>query len=216
MKINTECNSCEGLGKRDVAKCSGCEGRGFKVTIQQFAPGMMAQSRNTCNDCGGKGKSGSGDDCTNCEGKKSIDKIISVDFEFSSGVQHDYMIQRTIDDIDFIFVAKVEDHSIYKRKGNDLEITKDINLFESLMGIKFNLKLLSGKDITIKSKNGNVIKPNTQYILKGLGINGKDLHINFNIIFPDKVLITGKKILSEILNMDSQYNDDKEGEIVFI
>lgn len=214
MKVNTECQSCEGLGKRDVARCSGCEGRGFKVTIQQFAPGMMAQSRNTCNDCKGKCKIGSGDNCSICEGKTTIDKIIHVDFEFPSGVENDYMIQRTVDDIDFIFVAKVENHPVYKRIGNNLEITKIINLYESLMGVKFNLKLLNGKEITIKSKT--VIKPNTEYVLKGLGINGKDLHINFTIIFPDKVISSGKKILSEILGMESENVNDEKEEVVYL
>jgi DnaJ-class molecular chaperone len=35
--------------------CSGCKGRGVKVTIRSIGPGMVQQMQSTCNDCYGEG-----------------------------------------------------------------------------------------------------------------------------------------------------------------
>jgi len=35
--------------------CSGCKGRGVKVTMRSLGPGMVQHMQSTCNDCYGEG-----------------------------------------------------------------------------------------------------------------------------------------------------------------
>ena len=39
-----------------VRTCTGCKGRGIKVSIRQIGPGMVQQMQSSCNECGGEGK----------------------------------------------------------------------------------------------------------------------------------------------------------------
>ena len=39
-----------------VRKCTGCNGRGIKVSIRQIGPGMVQQMQSSCNECSGEGK----------------------------------------------------------------------------------------------------------------------------------------------------------------
>lgn len=36
--------------------CSGCKGRGIKVTVRQIGPGMVQQMQSMCNECHGEGE----------------------------------------------------------------------------------------------------------------------------------------------------------------
>lgn len=46
------------LGGKEGAtqSCSGCKGRGIKVTIRQLGPGMVQQMQSVCPDCRGEGE----------------------------------------------------------------------------------------------------------------------------------------------------------------
>jgi len=50
-------------------------------------------------------------------------------------------------------------HQLFKRKGADLLIEKEISLLEALTGVDFVLTHLDGKKIRIKNTPGEVIKP---------------------------------------------------------
>lgn len=73
LSKNVICAVCNGKGGKsdNFEQCSGCKGRGFKVTYHQIAPGMAQQMQSECGDCHGEGVLiKEKDRCTTCRGKK--------------------------------------------------------------------------------------------------------------------------------------------------
>lgn len=92
--------------------------------------------------------------------------------------------------------------SVFSRNGLNLYFDKNISLKESLIGFKFEFKFLNDKTYAINNEEKNIIKPNYQKDIRGMGMerNGRkgSLIIRFNIVFPDKLTddqITGLKEL---------------------
>jgi DnaJ-class molecular chaperone len=199
MKIENDCGKCSGTGKSETETCGACNGNGMRMYIQQLGPGMMQQSTGPCNNCNRSGKIGKGSDCTDCNGKRTSEKIIAIDVEFPSGVQQNLAYKVVTDNIEFVFIAQITDHPVYKREhnNNNLFLNKKISLYEALFGIEFNLTLLDGREILVQSQR--VIKPNTSYRLEHLGIAGGDIHINFEIEFPDNIDTEIGERLKEVL-----------------
>jgi DnaJ-class molecular chaperone len=85
----------------------------------------------------------------------------------------------------------------------------DILLIEALCGFDRKFRHLNGDKIRIRSDT--VIKSNEKKTLHGLGFcyNGQNgnLHINFNIIYPNN--LCSEKQLSKILNQNSKRYDYK-------
>jgi len=50
---------------------------------------------------------------------------------------------------DVIVVIKVKEHAVFKRKGADLLIDKEITLLEALTGVDFSVTHLDGREIRI-------------------------------------------------------------------
>lgn len=92
---------------------------------------------------------------------------------------------------DIVFIVQEQPHSVFKRKGDDLLMNKDIELVESLCGFKFIIEHLDKRKIVVESKPNEVIKPDSILCIAGEGMpihgnpyeHGK-LFIHFNIIFP--------------------------------
>merc|ERR1711957_157653 len=62
---------------------------------------------------------------------------------------------------DINFIVQEKEHDTFKRKGADLLSTKTLSLNEALCGFEWSLTHLDGRDIIIKSRPGEVIKPET-------------------------------------------------------
>jgi len=63
---------------------------------------------------------------------------------------------------DLIFVLKQQDHAVFKRKGADLFIEKEISLVEALCGFQMELEHLDDRKLLIKTAPGDIIKPMLQ------------------------------------------------------
>ena len=90
-----------------------------------------------------------------------------------------------------IFV-KVENDSQFQRQGLNLLFEKSISLKESLCGFSFELKYINGKTYTINNTAGNIIVPDYQKVIPGLGLSREghkvgNLIIHFHVHFPDKL-----------------------------
>lgn len=73
-----------------------------------------------------------------------------------------------------------------------MKITKEITLLQALTGIDFVLTHLDGRQIRIKNKTGETIKPGQVMTCEGLGMpfhkasyEFGNLFITFKIKFPD-------------------------------
>ncbi|KAK3739079.1 hypothetical protein QZH41_011817 [Actinostola sp. cb2023] len=218
LSKNVICPTCSGAGGKSGAMrtCSGCKGRGIKVTIRSIGPGMVQQMQSTCNDCYGEGEViNPKDRCKKCEGKKVVKESKILEVHVDKGMSDNQKItfrgegdqEPNVEPGDIILILQQKNHDTFTRRGEDLYITKDIGLVEALCGFQMVIKHMDGRDLVVNYPPGNVIEPDCLRgaINEGMPIYRNphekgNLYIRFNIVFPpDHFLDTVKLPELEVL-----------------
>lgn len=184
--------------------CTTCDGQGVVIELRQIALGMVQQLQRRCTDCAGTGYNAT---------RKKERKVLEVLVE--KGMVHNQKItfrgmadekpQMEAGDINFIVQEK--EHETFKRKGADLLITKTLSLSEALCGFEWLVTHLDGREIAIKSKPSEVIRPEaatgTPYVKivpnEGMPSHGNpfikgNLYVLFRVEFPNDGELSKKKI----------------------
>jgi DnaJ family protein A protein 2 len=199
LKKTVICTTCQGKGGRNSKQCNGCKGSGIKIITRQRGP-YVEQMRTECHECHGSGEFiRSKDKCKKCRGNKIIEESKTLDLYIDKGMKHNQKIlfsgegdqHPDLDPGDIIFILKLKPHDVFKRKNEDLYMTKDITLIEALGGASFIITHLDGRELLIKTPPDQIISPNQQMCLENEGMPrhksiydlGK-LIIKFNVIFP--------------------------------
>lgn len=197
------------------SECSRCKGQGAIMEVRQIGPGMITQMQRTCDVCKGQGQQ-----CS----YKSERKVLEVHVE--KGMMHNDKItfRNMADEVpkmepgDINFVVQEKDHDVFKRKGADLLAVKEVSLNQALCGFSWKLTHLDGRVLVIKSRPGEIIKPemNTKDALpfvkvlpdEGMPSKGNpfirgNLYVMFRVRFPEdnelpaKVIEQLKKLLPD-------------------
>lgn len=198
----------------DVKRCDKCHGQGAVMEIRQIGPGMITQVQRQCDSCGGQGN--------NAE-RKTERKVLEVHID--KGMSHNQKVTFAgmgdeIPDMepgDINFIVQEKDHDLFKRKGADLLVTKDLTLNQALCGFAWKIKHLDGRYIVIKTRPGEIIHSEVvevgsgrvlpfikQVPNEGMPSHGNpfvrgNLYVAFQITFPDeldpKVIETLRQIL---------------------
>ena len=210
--------------------CTACDGQGVVIELRQIALGMVQQLQRRCTECGGQGY---------CATRKKERKILEVHVE--KGMKHNAKIpfrgmadeKPNMEAGDVNFIIQEKEHDTFKRKGADLLITKTLSLNEALCGFEWTIKHLDGREIAIKSKPGEVIKPeasSSHPFVKIVPNEGMPSHGNpfvkgnlfvlFRVEFPKDGELSKKKVyeLKKLLPnpaMDISY-DEEEVEVVHL
>jgi DnaJ family protein A protein 2 len=182
-----------------VKTCDKCNGQGVVVEIRQLGPGMITQMQRPCSECHGQG---------NNAHTKTERKVLEVHVE--KGAHHNEKITfpGAADEVpgmepgDVNFVIQEKPHELFKRKGADLLVTKEISLNQALTGFHWKIKHLDQREIVIKTRPGQIIECETTdqetgrtlpYItmVKGEGMPSKgnpfvkgNLYVAFHVQFP--------------------------------
>jgi DnaJ family protein B protein 4 len=86
---------------------------------------------------------------------------------------------------------KVNNNSVFDRRGLDLYLEKQISLKESLCGFSFELKYLNDKVYTINNQIGNIIPSDYKKVISGMGLSRENakgnLIITFKVVFPSSL-----------------------------
>lgn len=105
---------------------------------------------------------------------------------------------------DIVFVLKDKPHNIFKRDGSDVIYPARITLREALCGCTVNVPTLDGRTIPVVFKD--VIRPGMRRKVPGEGLplpktpeKRGDLVIEFEVIFPDRIPISSRSILEQVL-----------------
>lgn len=103
---------------------------------------------------------------------------------------------------DLYITFVIADHSTFKRSGNDLYATVDIDLYTAVLGGEVTLETLSGKvklKVTAETQNGTKIR------LKGKGFpiyksegNFGDLYITYSVKIPTDLTEKQKELFREL------------------
>jgi len=178
----------------EAKMCTVCDGTGVVVELRQIALGMVQQVQKRCSACGGEGYIG--------ETKKER-KVLEVHIE--KGMKNGQKVvfrgmadeKPNMEPGDINFVVQEKEHELFKRKGADLLITKTLSLNEALCGFEWTVTHLDKREIVIKSRPGEVIKPESiggqpfVKIVSGEGMPSKgnpfvkgDLYVLFTVEFP--------------------------------
>lgn len=95
---------------------------------------------------------------------------------------------------DVVLVVNEQPHSLFKRKGADLLIEKEITLLESLTGVDFVVDFLDGSKFRVQTERGMVVKPDSLMTIpeKGLPFHKNpykfgNLFVLFKVSFPSSL-----------------------------
>ena len=104
---------------------------------------------------------------------------------------------------DLYITISVTNSDAFKRVGNDLYATKDIDLYTAVLGGEITINTIDNS--TIKLKVAPETQNNTKVRLKGKGFplykkEGKfgDLYITYNILIPTKLTDKEKELFTEL------------------
>jgi len=111
---------------------------------------------------------------------------------------------------DVVFIVSQQKHKVFKRRGADLLMTKEITLLESICGVDFVVDFLDGTKFRVKSEEGQVIKPEQIMTIEEKGMpyhknsfKFGNLFIMFKVVFPEKITRDQKLKAKEcIIQMD--------------
>lgn len=105
---------------------------------------------------------------------------------------------------DIEFVVEEKPHPVFKREGDDLHMSIDLNLSEALTGFQKSIKTLDGRNLSVSNAN-TVVQPGQESRVRGEGMpnskTGKkgDLVIKYNVKFPTQLTPAQKESLKKVL-----------------
>jgi len=203
--------------------CDTCDGQGVVVELRQIALGMVQQVQKRCGECKGEGYIGQ---------SKKERKVLEVHIE--KGMKNGQKVvfrgmadeKPNMEPGDINFIVQEKEHELFKRKGADLLITKTLSLNEALCGFEWTVPHLDKREIVIKSRPGEVIKPESLggqpfvKVVSGEGMPSKgnpfvkgDLYVLFTIEFPKDGELSEEtvNVLKKTLpnpKMDIEYDEE--------
>ena len=217
------CNGRGGLFDTSVTKCNTCQGKGKILRIVQIGPGMVTQTEAICPECNGRGKKIKENElCLKCRGSCLMDEEVKLPLQIEKTSREGDKIvfknmTNAVADVDeqgdLILILKEKKHKKFKRQGDNLFVTLEISLVESLCGFCIPLKFLNNEIINIKSNH--IIQPNMKMKIIGKGMptfhGYGDLVIDFEVNFPNYLGEERKMYLKKLLpNVEHRNNEADE------
>lgn len=210
------CETCSGSGSRSGAEpktCGTCRGRGVEVIVRQIGPGMLQQMQTSCRSCGGSGSTiPEGDKCDTCTGARTVKKKQTLEVHVNRGIRHGEKVvfRGAADEApghvpgDVVIVIQVREHEVFKRRGQDLFISKEVSLNQALTGFEFAIEHLDGRTLHVRSTG--IIKPSGLVKVAGEGFPSVrnpfqkgHLFVEVDMKFPDELADNTRELLRRVL-----------------
>ncbi|XP_062864759.1 dnaJ homolog subfamily A member 1 isoform X2 [Trichomycterus rosablanca] len=230
VQKNVICERCEGRGGRKgaVDVCQSCRGTGVQVRLHQLIPGMVQQISTVCTGCRGQGQRLSHRDrCKACTGRKITRQKKILEVHIDKGMKDGQKIvfhgegdqEPGLEPGDIIIVLDQKAHPVFTRQGEDLIMTIEIQLVESLCGFQKPVKTLDNRTLLVTSHPGELIRPGDKKCVLNEGMpmhrrpfeKGK-LIVLFNVVFPEPNFLPENKLKQlEQYFPDTREKTDPEG-----
>ena len=206
VATHAACGTCRGTGARPgtaPAVCPVCQGRG----VESEGQGLFSITR-PCSRCGGSGTVIE-DPCPTCNGEGRLRELKRYRVNIPAGVKDGSRIRlagkgeaglRGGPPGDLYVVTKVEESTVFQRKGDNLEVEVPITVPEALRGADVEVPTLSGTK-TLRVPAGT--RHGTVQRLRGegpaiLGGGKGDLHYRFVIDVPSRLSKEQEELVEEL------------------
>ncbi|MBI4450419.1 molecular chaperone DnaJ [Candidatus Woesearchaeota archaeon] len=201
------CDECDGKGGTGVTTCDNCRGSGQVQRTQRTPFGYFATTT-TCKDCNGSGERIE-HPCKVCKGAGRLMQEKTLDVRIPAGVDDGTRLrvpgqgeagERGASAGDLYVIIHVEEHELFSRDGNDIQLKAPISFAAACLGGELEVPTLEGKT-TIKIPAGT--QTGTTFRLAGKGI--PDVHgrgtgaelVTVQVEVPKKLTAKQKELLQE-------------------
>ncbi len=217
------CSRCQGSGaeKNDgLVTCPMCHGRGEVIYQQSFL-----QIRRTCGQCNGRGQI-IRRPCTQCRGEAYVRTERKLKVNIPPGVDTGTRLRLANEGQpggnggppgDLYVVAKIKEHPIFERQGDDLHCTVPVNVAQAALGTEVNLLTFDGLE-TVKIPEG--VQTGSRIKLKSLGVprlqgSGRgDLFVHIDVRVPSKMTREQRKLFEQLRDTLPAENEPNEKSIM--
>lgn len=206
------CSDCQGQGydkKQGLETCPICQGRGEIREIRQTFFGNFARVK-TCSQCQGLGKLPK-KTCLKCKGSGRIKDKRELDINIIKGVADNQLIKiRGMGEVgerktsvgDLYVRLKILPHPIFKRKGDDLYLRKEVNLIDALLEKEIEVKTIDGQKVKIKLPANFSFRERIRISNRGMprfySFGYGDLYLEIDLKIPKKLSQKAKKLLQDL------------------
>jgi DnaJ family protein A protein 2 len=209
------CTHCRATGAKERAKkiqCSTCDGQGSVRATISLGPGLVIPQNRPCSKCDATGLVWRTKDlCRKCNGARTTSSKKLLELYIPPGARDGERITLAgeadydpdaLAPGDLVFVLRCASHKTFTRKGDDLCAEIHVSLGEALTGLADNRVVvthLDGRDISLGSKKGLVLRPGTVLKVPGEGMPVKkgaskgDLYLIVNVDFPKDGFLDGRE-----------------------
>lgn len=212
-----KCDECSGSGAEKGTKketCSKCKGTG-QVRRSTNTPFGQFTSVGECDHCGGQGYEIK-HKCKKCSGHGSVSSNVKIKVNIPAGISDGAIIPiRSKGNAgvnggpngDLYIIVSVEEHEVFKRRGNDIYYELPISYTTAALGNEIDIPTLDGTmKFTIPSGTQN----DTKFKIKSKGIKDVrtkipgDLYFITKIIVPKKLSNEEKEKLKELAEVSGE------------
>ena len=167
---------------------------------------MITQNVTTCPRCQGTGEIiDQADKCKKCKGKKVVDEKKTIVVHIEPGMEDGDKISFSgcadeapnADTGDLIVILALKKHNRFIRHYDDLLIAKKITLSEALLGTKFVVNHLDGRQLVVSTPPGQVVVPDSVKVIEREGMPQRGnqfekgrLFVKFEVEFPNQTQLT--------------------------
>lgn len=192
FKVSNFCKKCN-------KTCDKCNGNGLIQQMVQMGP-FTQIIQQPCNNCNGSGVLIKGNkNCNECKGNGSYDSESQCNLNIPKGFEDG--MKTVFNNLGeqpkkssqvaghLILEIRVQDHSTFTRKGNDLYYKVNITLTEAILGKDLQIPYFDDT-IKININQFGIINKDKKHIIKNRGLpimnsdRKGDLYLDFNITYP--------------------------------
>ena len=206
------CHRCYGKGAEPGTKineCFACRGTGQVQQIKKTILGSYT-SFTICPECKGEGTKPE-KPCNVCRGEGRIKGEETTDISIPAGIDTNQVIEiegrgdagKKGGKPGNLYVRIfVKDHSVFKRKGDDLHLYHNISYSQAILGDEIEIPTLEGTKILLKvpqgTESGKVLRISGKGIPHFGGYGRGNLYVELIIKTPNKISRKQKQLLDEL------------------
>ena len=201
---NEKCQSCNGTGAKkgtNPIKCPTCNGTGQVRQVQNTILGQVQTTR-TCSECHGTGEIIK-EPCEACKGKGTVRKQPKVKVRIPAGIDDDQTVvlrgegepgKKGGPNGDLFITVRIKNHSIYKRKGNNVICDIPVTITQATLGAELEIPMVDGTIEKYKIPEGT--QTGTKFTIRNKGFKNINSTMQGDFIFT-VIVQTPKRLTKE-------------------